>query len=234
MRQIIAIIAIVAVSLIGGNVAAAAPVEQYPAGYDYTCPVGHYPIGNGFCKKEPSGCPFYENVDVKGCIKPSYIECTDDTWTNCWLIDESTAPSAPQTTAPAQTPPTPTAPANPSNSTPNAPNTGNSARSYAAPGANDPTNVNEPAKTVDLANADVNKNEIDPIAIEQQKEAEQMKRTTDAIDETGRNMVDIAIALILLASTVTVIVIAEASSPGYIRNTFNAIKDKFNEFTKRR
>lgn len=30
--------------------------SQYPPGYDYNCPSGSYPIGDGQCKQEPSYC----------------------------------------------------------------------------------------------------------------------------------------------------------------------------------
>lgn len=75
----------------------------------YTCPTGSYPIGNGVCKKEPSGCPFYENVDAKGCVPPPNIKCSDDTYANCWSVDTQTETPAKPTTPPVTTP-TPTVP----------------------------------------------------------------------------------------------------------------------------
>lgn len=30
--------------------------EQYPSGYDYQCPSGSYPIGDGECNQQPRDC----------------------------------------------------------------------------------------------------------------------------------------------------------------------------------
>lgn len=50
------------------------------------CGVGYYVIGPGACHKEPSGCPFYEQTEPKGCNPPSDIQCSDSTFTNCWYV----------------------------------------------------------------------------------------------------------------------------------------------------
>lgn len=223
-----------AATLFIGHIASAAPGEQYPPGYDYTCPAGHYPIGNGACKKEPSGCPFYENIDAKGCIKPPYIECTDDTWTNCWMIDETAAPNAAQTTEPAKTTPTPNATQNPSNSTPNAPNTGNVAPSYAAPAANDTANVNRTAETVDVAYDNVNENDDVSLAVQSAvRVSESPDIDTKAVENFGRSMIEGVIVLLFGAVTVCVWVWAEARHPGFTRNGIDMLKTRFREFTKR-
>ena len=54
-----------------------------------TCPEGTYEIGYNqetgevACHQEPSGCPFYEQTDPKGCYPPAGITCTDATYTDC-------------------------------------------------------------------------------------------------------------------------------------------------------
>lgn len=50
------------------------------------CPAGYYAIGTDACHKEPSGCPFYEDDSIKGCVPPSDIKCSDATFTNCWHV----------------------------------------------------------------------------------------------------------------------------------------------------
>ncbi len=56
--------------------------EQYPPGYNYTCPEGSYPIGDGVCKAEPTGCPFGDSVPMDKCAPPPDIECNAD-WSEC-------------------------------------------------------------------------------------------------------------------------------------------------------
>lgn len=51
-----------------------------------TCAAGYYPIGPDACHKEPSGCPFYEQTEPKGCNPPADIKCSDATFTNCWYV----------------------------------------------------------------------------------------------------------------------------------------------------
>jgi hypothetical protein len=52
------------------------------APYPYTCPEGSYPIGDGACKLEPTGCPFGDSIPMEKCSPPPDIECNAD-WTSC-------------------------------------------------------------------------------------------------------------------------------------------------------
>lgn len=43
--------------------------NQYPPGYNYECPAGQYPIGDGTCKAEPTGCPYGDSIPMDECEK---------------------------------------------------------------------------------------------------------------------------------------------------------------------
>lgn len=49
----------------GGN-------SKAEGGYNYTCPAGSYPIGDGNCKNEPTGCPWGDSIpkDSEKCAPP--------------------------------------------------------------------------------------------------------------------------------------------------------------------
>lgn len=47
-------------TIIFGGMALASPQE-------YECPVGTYPIGDGVCKSEPTGCPYGDSVPMEKC-----------------------------------------------------------------------------------------------------------------------------------------------------------------------
>lgn len=98
-------------------------------------------------------CPFYENAMEKGCFPPSDIECNAD-WSYCQPRTASVSqPAVENASTPAPTVAT-------SETAPKSTNSGyvdgGSSSSYATTDANEPTNVNETAETVDVANEDVN------------------------------------------------------------------------------
>ncbi len=82
-KHLIAIVVVIIAGMFIINALAnAAPAQQYPPGYSYTCPAGSYPIGDGVCKAEPTGCPFGDSVPMDKCEPPSDIECNAD-WSEC-------------------------------------------------------------------------------------------------------------------------------------------------------
>lgn len=77
------------------KLALAAPAsEQYPPGYSYNCPPGSYPIGDGACKNQPTGCPWGDSVPMDKCAPPPDIECNAD-WTECHPKAPNTPPATP-------------------------------------------------------------------------------------------------------------------------------------------